>query len=327
MRSAIVLALVALALVAGARPTASQGGLRYYDEVFPNVSVTTNLAYGQAPDEFGEMETLLLDLYEPVGDTEPARPVVIWVHGGGFTGGSKSNPNLVELAERFAKRGYVAASINYRLHEGSPNITGEMILNAQYDAQAAVRWFRANAATHAIDTTRIAIGGSSAGAVTALQVTYNTEDVGSSGNPDYSSESQAAVSLAGFLPYTPHIEAGEPPLMMAHGTADTTVPYSLAVTTCNQAVSVGVPCDFHTLEGKGHNWSPHMQDVIVWTRDFLHQELIGEGAVGGVASLPYPSNGSGGPLGTYEALAAGLALLALAAIVVRARARGAGDKH
>jgi acetyl esterase/lipase len=58
----------------------------------------------------------------------------------------------------------------------------------KHDAQAAVRWLRANAATYRLDPSRIAIGGSSAGAITAMMVSYNAVDPGSSGNPGYPSD-------------------------------------------------------------------------------------------------------------------------------------------
>ena len=61
-----------------------------------------------------------LDLYEPVGDVSERRPAVIWVHGGGFGAGSRHNPKIVDLAETFARRGYVTAAISYRLLADPP---------------------------------------------------------------------------------------------------------------------------------------------------------------------------------------------------------------
>ena len=56
-----------------------------------------------------------MDIYTPVGDNYTNRPLLIFAHGGSFIGGSKTNPTMVDLCETFAKRGYVTASINYRL--------------------------------------------------------------------------------------------------------------------------------------------------------------------------------------------------------------------
>src|SRR4051794_15050533 len=88
---------------------------RYRDQVFSEVTKKTDIVYGVAPDENGQPEKLKLDLYQPKGDTVAKRPVVIWVHGGGFSAGDKSDDKIVDLSERFARKGYVTASINYRL--------------------------------------------------------------------------------------------------------------------------------------------------------------------------------------------------------------------
>ena len=85
-------ALLAVIFVAAlAMQTARADGVRYRDEVFPSVTVTSNIVYGQALDEDGNPVTLMLDLYQPSGDTEPVRSALVWVHGGGFTGGDKAS--------------------------------------------------------------------------------------------------------------------------------------------------------------------------------------------------------------------------------------------
>ncbi len=96
------------------------------------------------------------------------------MHGGGFTAGDKASG--AGKANYFARLGYVVVSINYRLlspdgcggDREPPPICTQAVMAAQHDAQAAVRWLRANAATYRIDTDRIAVGGASAGAVTSL---------------------------------------------------------------------------------------------------------------------------------------------------------------
>ena len=113
----------------------------------------------------------------------------MWVHGGGFTTGDKSSGRA--RATPFAKLEYSPVSINYRLLSpdgcgGNPNPTPlcqHAALEAQHDAQAAVRWLRANAATYRIDTDRIAMAGASAGAVTSVLAATHSEDPGTSGNP------------------------------------------------------------------------------------------------------------------------------------------------
>src|SRR5215218_7259013 len=110
--------IVTIGLIAGCtnlpRP-GSDGVLRYRDEVFTDMVVTHNVQYGRAPGVNGQPEDLLLDLYQPRGDTTAKRPVIIWAHGGGFGFGDKAEGLPPIIVPKFVKRGYVAVSINYRL--------------------------------------------------------------------------------------------------------------------------------------------------------------------------------------------------------------------
>ena len=92
--------------------TPCDGG-RYSSTVFSNFTKTSNIQFGQNNSFTGANYDLKLDFYEPSGDTVPYRPLIIWAHGGSFLGGSKTDPDVVELAERFSKRGYVCASKNF----------------------------------------------------------------------------------------------------------------------------------------------------------------------------------------------------------------------
>jgi predicted peptidase len=256
------------ALLAGCtlpRPEGA-GTIRYRDQVFASVNITPNVVYGNAPDAQGNPVDLKLDLYQPVGDTINRRPVVIWVHGGGFTTGDKSGG--ANQASFFARHGYVAASINYRLLSptgcgGTQNPSQTCIdaaLGAQHDAQAAVRWFRSKADTYGIDTSRIAIAGSSAGAVTSLLVDWRSEDSGSSGNPGFSSAVRAAVSISGGTPTNEWIDPNDPPAIFFHGNADHTVPFAWAVSNASAMYEAGI---FTVLEvfdaGHGLGWTPEIQ--------------------------------------------------------------------
>jgi acetyl esterase/lipase len=169
---------------------------------------------------------------------------------------------MVKMANNFAKRGYVAVSINYRLL-GDGNCAGEnppsqqcvnAAFAAQHDAQAAVRWLRANAAAYGVDPTRIAIGGGSAGAVTALAVAVNSGDPGNSGNSGYSSKVGAAIAISGFLPHDEAslYDASDSPILMFNGTADPVVDYSKGVQTAVDLYNAHVPVVFEPLEGGGH---------------------------------------------------------------------------
>lgn len=149
---------------------------RYVEEIFSEVEVTTVT--------YSEENNLQMDIYQPVGDTETSRPLIIFAHGGTFIFGSKNNSTAVEFCEAFAKRGYVTASINYRLAGDivgflqqftfyqNTNTAYEVVLSATMDGKAAIRYFRRdffeNNNSYGIDPNQIWAGGNSAGGVLFL---------------------------------------------------------------------------------------------------------------------------------------------------------------
>ena len=104
--------------------------VRYLNEVFTDVNVTTDVVYGTNVTVLPLLQgsppaaqPLVCDIYEPAGDTEVDRPLMIYIHTGNFLPqylngsavGTKSDSVAVELCSRYAKMGYVVASIDYRL--------------------------------------------------------------------------------------------------------------------------------------------------------------------------------------------------------------------
>src|ERR1035437_1260110 len=154
------------------------GTSRYDSEIFTNVTTTSNVVYGSNADLNGSAVSLTMDIYQPTGDVATQRPVIIFAHGGSFIGGTKTDADEVALATRFAKRGYLTASISYRLGMGFPiNQTGatKAVWRAVQDMKAAVRFFRKDAATtntYKADPNYIFVGGYSAGAFMAVHYAY-----------------------------------------------------------------------------------------------------------------------------------------------------------
>ena len=79
---ACILGTLALAACTVPEPPGA-APLRYRDQAFSKVAVTSDIQYGSAPDLNGNPQVLTLDLYQPVGDTNTSRPAVIWAHPGG----------------------------------------------------------------------------------------------------------------------------------------------------------------------------------------------------------------------------------------------------
>jgi len=273
-------------------PAPDTSGGRYYQPIFAGVTVTRDVVYGNAPTFQGAAQTLLLDVYEPAGDAEARRPLLIFAHQGGFLAGTRADPYMVAICTRMARLGYVAASIEYRL--GFP-LTGfaqpadtpgvaRAAIRATQDLRAAVRFFRQDAATsraYRIHPNYIMVGGSSAGAFAALAVGYLDKPgevpayvdlpslgglEGSGGNPGFSSAVAAVLNLSGATESPSLIEAGNAPLCSVHGTRDLTVPYlqgrigSLLPPKYvfgsgrlhPRATAVGVRNTLRTLRGVGH---------------------------------------------------------------------------
>jgi acetyl esterase/lipase len=279
----VVLIVIALSGCGGSpvNPIVVQsGGTRFVDTVFADVTTQTGVQYGASVPFGGASATpLLLDIYAPAGDTMSARPVLVWIHGGGFVSGTRTDGQIPRLARSFALRGYVSVSISYRLRTPAAfNADPDgAIRDAVHDARAAVRWVRANGGARRFDPARIAFVGSSAGGITALYGTYEAAwGEGSSGNPGFSSDVRAVVDFWGMLPEAADslMQAGEPPLLIFHGTEDATIPFAEAQQLVARATQVGIPHRLVTLTGQGHAAWNNVPLFEAEMTPFLNQRLI-----------------------------------------------------
>ncbi|MCH2021605.1 MAG: alpha/beta hydrolase fold domain-containing protein [Saprospiraceae bacterium] len=218
---------------------------RYNIEIFPNIDSTLNILYGFNHDLYGVPINLYLDLYEPQGDTLNERPLIIFIHGGGYVQGTKTDPKITRLCTTFAKKGYVTASIDYRLGVDTSigNTFFHSCLRSVHDANASIRYFIQNSNLHGIDTNFIFIGGCSAGALTSLHCAYmdnlelnnhisidtslfgiTNNIAGNSGNSGSTSNIQAVINCWGAITDTLWIQPGDVPVLSIYGENDNTVP-------------------------------------------------------------------------------------------------------
>ena len=218
------------------------------------------LRYGTAVNYQGASVDLFLDLYLPPDDGPAERPLAILAHGGGFSGGNRAD--MAGTARSYAQRGFVAASISYRLRPSAslPDLIAAATDGID-DGMESVRWLRANAATYGIDTERIALVGSSAGGVIALGAA--TSDDPTPGGPlgDVSPAIAAGVSTGVSLTTgldTIDMTPSDAPIQMFHYEQDTVAlreTWVQAYQTCDAAHAGGVVCDFVRLPGSGHTVS------------------------------------------------------------------------
>lgn len=225
---------------------------------------------------------LLLDLYLPEG-----KPIglIVWVHGGAWRAGSKSQVDVLKLTEKQ----WAIASVDYRL-------SGVAKFPAQvHDIKAAVRYLRAHAGEHGYPPSRIVIAGSSAGGHLAALVGVSNKHKELEGtigaDTKVSSDVQAIVSLFGasnlttilsqstphglsvrvpaldlFIGGQPdkvpdvarlaspvfHVDANDPPLLMLHGDQDNQMPINQSLELQGAYEKLKLPVRFVAVHGAGH---------------------------------------------------------------------------
>lgn len=172
------------------------GQVPYTSDLY-SYQVISDVQYGQVTNFAGNTETLFLDIYKPIGDDNCNRPCLILVHGGAWVQGTKSDAEVVQIAESFAKKGWVVASVSYRLgtHKASgpaysswslcPNPdelkcwhvadTAEVYranYRAQQDVKGAIRFIKERNAIDSLDVENVFVAGFSAGGFISLAATF-----------------------------------------------------------------------------------------------------------------------------------------------------------
>jgi acetyl esterase/lipase len=251
------------------------GAITALDAAEPEIEFRPDVEYGKGGDQ-----KLTLHLALP-GNAEPARPALVFIHGGGWAGGKKDD--LKEPIREAAQKGYVAVSVGYRLAPKNP-------FPAQVeDVKCAVRWLRAHADDLKLDPKRIGAIGFSAGAHLSMMLGVMDKDDGLEGEggwQDQSSKVQAVVAYFGPVDllgeYPPvsqeivrnfiggtkaekaadyrraspitYVNAGDAPMLLFQGTNDVLVPYNQAYMMARALTSAKVPGRVELILGANHGW-------------------------------------------------------------------------
>lgn len=231
------------------------------------VKVVRNLRYAEKPEGVYVVDTSsdrLLDVYLPVDEGREKRPVILFIHGGGFAGGDKSNNE--QFWKDLASHGFVVVSANYRLYRKFNKPSGssaganmnkglrptgkfhptlqKAIATASDDATRAFEWIKENADTYRMDTQRVAVSGGSAGAMAILYLAFAS---GQQVLPI-----RAVVNMWGGLQDASVIGEGAPPLLTFHGDQDDHIHVDYARALDSRMKEIGGVSELYVLEDEKH---------------------------------------------------------------------------
>lgn len=244
-KSIIVMLIAAVAVACGDDDGVVNG--RYVEDVFSELEETYDVIYGANTPLVGFESSLYLDVYRPEGDNNSTRATLVLAHGGAFVSGTKTQ--IREICRSYARKGYVVASVGYRLIN-DPSVAdsvafSEGVVMSIADMRAAIRFLRDNAQNnndYGIDPENIFAGGVSAGAIIANQAAYfdANDDVpvyiqdhlnnhggidGNSNDINVSSEVKGVIAFSGSLVRDKWMENNvDIPIFMVHEEFDQVVP-------------------------------------------------------------------------------------------------------
>lgn len=174
-----------------------------------DVVLTSGVWYGEGAEPPNGAGTFYLDIYRPSNHPLPNElPTIIYLHGGN---GNKEAEPAPSYCYEFARRGYVAIAVQYRV--GNVN-------TAAGDVANAIRWVRENAARYKVDTDKILVGGHSFGGVISAELTVNLSDYFGADEGRIAAALLCAAALNQFPVNTSAISLEGPPIMIVHGLND-----------------------------------------------------------------------------------------------------------
>ncbi len=218
-----------------------------------------------------------LDLYFPSGPERLDRPAVVFIHGGGFTGGDKAEYRSASVSADLCRAGYVVVSCNYVL--GPKSKEGVWPQNIK-DCRDAVRWVRAHAKELGVNPDKIAVAGGSAGGYLALMVGLSDDKTGPGGDPaaKHSAKVSAVIDMYGVVNFSKHgkgdvvgatsaeqkaylpelqCDPQDPAVLILHGTADATVDIAQSDDMAKALRAAKVPHEYVVVDGAPHTFDLH----------------------------------------------------------------------
>ncbi len=241
------------------------------------------------------------DLYLPANPKAGDRfPAVVIIHGGGWSGGDKGAAREINIGTTLALNGYVGMSINYLLAGKGDRKTGSWPQNI-YDCKNAVRWLRTNAERLQIDPDHIGVIGGSAGGHLAAMLTLTGGELDPPG--EGSTQVQCGVDLYGpvlwfeqrdlsmfrqtreeaperYRAADPrnHVDKNDPPLLILHGTADTTVDVADSEALAAALKTAGAPHELVIIPDARHSFhlQPKQRDLRPLVLGFFDKYLKGK---------------------------------------------------
>jgi acetyl esterase/lipase len=243
---------------------------RYIAEVFDETIVEGGVSYRDTTDVEARPISLQLDVYAPCGDDCRDRPAVILLHGGSFLPRfNRQQPHLVELAEALARHGYVVVTPDYRVRDRPLDDPMGTLRDAVDDCRDALDWVRAHAAEYGIDPARIAIVGSSAGAIIGVSlVGLENSAARRFGGPGLF----AFVNLWGSPVHAYRLcnfDDRYAPTLIVHGTADAIVPFANSEQLAADLRAAKVDVELLALPEAPHTPRDHSAEIIGRVVTFL----------------------------------------------------------
>ncbi len=232
----------------------------YREYQYHDIEIVRDIPFATVTTYRGGSKTLNLDIYSANDCTDRNRPLVVMIHGGGFTTSSaKEQSYAIKISKLLAQKGYVVASIDYRTRESSdmqdPKDKAAALDDATEDANTAINWLRSQSSVYGFNPDYIFVAGGSAGGATAVCYAFAEDSRG------FNKSGIVAVADLWGGPrdiFDDHYDSDFSqddnfPTIFIHGTGDTTMEYTHSLTTYQKMAEKGITASWNPISGAEHS--------------------------------------------------------------------------